>query len=45
VPAAAVKRMGLVLFILTGRKGSVGGDLYRRKKTGGNPFFILDFIT
>jgi len=32
VPAAAVKRMGLVLFVLTGRKGSVGGDLNRQKK-------------
>ncbi len=27
VPAAAVKRGGLVLFILTGRKGHVGGLL------------------
>ena len=25
VPAAAVKRRGLVLFVITGRKGYVGG--------------------
>jgi len=25
VPAAAVKRRGLVLFVMTGRKGYVGG--------------------
>lgn len=27
VPADAVKRGGLVLFIITGRKGHVGGNL------------------
>jgi len=33
VPAAAVKRGGLVLFVMTGRKGYVGGLLKVSLKT------------
>ena len=37
VPAAAVIRGGRVLFGITGRKGSVGGRLSWRFKTGAQP--------
>jgi len=36
VPAAAVKRRGLVLLVITGRKGFVGGLFFFEVKNGRN---------
>ncbi len=47
VPAAAVIRGGLVLFGITGRKGSVGGSLSRMFNPGAQPRSCvrkLDFL-
>ena len=42
VPAAAVIRGGLVLFVMTGRKGYVGGQAKIKEKTEERPslFFV-----
>jgi len=41
VPAAAVKRGGLVLFVMTGRKGYVGGLANIELKTENESLYCL----
>lgn len=46
MPAAAVKREGLVLFVMTGRKGYVGGNFNVELKTEEDPLssLLTDFL-
>ena len=44
VPAVAVKRGGLVLFNLTGRKGCVGGKLGSKQNTRAGPVVVYVYF-